>query len=111
MKIIELNRPAVSRRLALKELSIKPFVSNEQYMTRSRIIQQASIKEPVWRLCKDYSVDGIEFALNLLTDQKDMKKAEKFMDKVAKSVTREQAVEYTHSRNPYIYLNEYLESK
>lgn len=105
MKVIELNRPAISTKLNVKELHIKPYVSHMHYMDKSRIIQVASLEKPVYRLCKDYEIDGIIFALNLLTDDKDAKRLEKFLDDTVKNLTREQAVEYINRSVSFSYLD------
>lgn len=105
MKIIELNRPAVRPPISITGLSIKPYVSHMQYMTKSRIIQMASLEKPVYRLSKDYTKDGVKFGISLLTDKKDMAKAEKFMDDTAEELTREEVVQYIRRPAPFTYLN------
>lgn len=111
MKIIELNRPAVSPQLSIKELSIKPCISHTMYMGKSRVIQTATLESPVYRLCKDYEIEGHRFGLNLLTDKNDMKKAEKFMDKIAKKLSKDEVISMTRSNNPFVYLNEEFGAK
>lgn len=112
MTVLELNRPAVSSRLSIKELSVKPYVSHMMYMGKSKIIQTASMEAPVYRLAKDYEVDGLVFGLNLLTDDNNAGKAEKFMDKTAKDLKREQVRDLVSKSRPFIYLDkEYKGSK
>lgn len=105
MKVIELNRPAVSNRLSITNLSVKPYVSHMMYMGKAKIIQTATLDAPVYRLAKDYEIDDIIFGINLLTDDNDAGKAEKFMDKLAKSLTREEVNAMIHSNRPFTYLD------
>lgn len=105
MKVIELNRPAVSNRLSIKELSIRPYVAQMMYMDGSKIIQQATPEKPVYRLAKDYEVDGLQFGLNLLTDDNDAGKAEKYMDKIAKGFKRDEVRDLLGRSQPFVYLN------
>lgn len=105
MKVIELNRPAIAMRLSAQELSIKPYVSLMMYMDKSKIIQQASPEKPVYRLAKDYEIDNVQFSLNLLTDKNDMKKAEKFMDKTAKSLSKDDVNNMLRKNQPFVYLD------
>lgn len=104
MNVLKLNVPAISSKLSVKELSIRPYINSLSYIDNSRIIQQASIEKPVYRLCKDYSVDGREFSLNLVITDEDAGSAEKFMDKVAKTVPE-------NFQRPFQYLDETYKPK
>jgi hypothetical protein len=111
MKVIELNRPAISSRLSIKNLSVKPYVSHMMYMSKDKIIQTASLETPVYRLAKDYEIDGLVFAINLLTDDNDAGKAERFMDRQAKLLIRDEVSKIIHSSRPFTYLNKNYRSK
>ena len=105
MNVIQLNRPAVSNRLSIKDLSIKPYVSHMMYMGKAKIVQTATLDAPVYRLAKDYEVEGLTFGVNLLTDDNDAGKAERFMDKLAKTLTRDEVNSMIHSNRPFTYLD------
>lgn len=87
--ILKLNAIAISKPLSIKELDIRPYTSSMSYIGDSRIIKQASEETPVYRLCKDYDIGGLKFALNLIITDKNAGKGEDFMDKIAKEVTKE----------------------
>lgn len=108
MNILELNRPAIHKMSTstgrfFEQADVRPYVSNEPYM-ENRIVGQATLKDPVYRLLKDYDIKGLKFGMSMITKQKDMAKAEKFMDKQAKLVTEEQTI--SAMAQVYLYLNE-----
>src|SRR5690606_33964811 len=108
MQVLKLNRPAISAKLSVKELSVKPYVNTLSYMDNSRIIRQASLETPVYRLMKDYEVDGAHFALNLIITANDAGHVEKFMDSIASQVTKDQAQQH---KRPFEYLDETYKPK
>jgi len=111
MKVIRLNTPAVSSQLNIKELSILPYVSHMMYEDGSKIIQQASPEKPVFRLAKDYEVDNLRFGMNLLTDDNNAGKAEKWMDKVAKKLSLDEVRRLIRMPASFTYLKEKYRSK
>lgn len=106
--ILKLNTPALSKPLSIKGLDIRPYTSSIAYIDSSRVIQTASEKVPVYRLCKDYDVHGLKFGINLIITDKDAGKAEDFMDKLAKKITKEQ-VKATNA--PFVWLDTVYEVK
>lgn len=100
--ILKLNIPALSKPLSISALDIRPYTSGVSYIDNTRIIQTATEKVPVYRLCKDYDMDGLKFGLNLIITDKNVGKGEDFMDKVAKTVT-EQQVKSINS--PFVWLD------
>lgn len=109
MNILELNRPAIhkmatSKGRYFKEADVRPYVGGEPYMDVTRIVGQASLKDPVYRLMKDYDIKGLKFGMSMITKNKDLGKAEKFMDTQAKKVTESQVIE--SFKKVYTYLDE-----
>lgn len=111
MKVIELNKPAVGASIRSKEISIKPYVSHMMYIDKNKIIQQASLEVPAYRLAKDYTVDDVTYSLNLLITDNNVKKAEKFMDNVAKDLTKQEVYDILHNNQPFTYINKLYEVK
>lgn len=108
MNILKLNSVAISKPLSVKTLDVRLHTSAMSYMDETRIIKQASEEVPVYRLCKDYDIDGLKFALNMIITDKDAGKAEDFMDKVAKKVTKE---EVKGINTPFIWSDKVYEVK
>ena len=101
--ILKLNVPALSSPLSITALDIRPYTSGVSYIDTSRMIKQATEEVPVYRLAKDYELNGATFALNLIITDSNAGKAEDFMDKVAKKVTEEQI---KNVGNPFTWLEE-----
>lgn len=100
--ILKLNAPAVSKPLSITELDIYPYTSMLSYIDDTKIIKQASEEVPVYRLCKDYDVNGLKFALNLIITDNDAGAAEAFMDKTAKKITKDQL---KNMNAPFVWLD------
>lgn len=101
--ILKLNNIAISKPLSVGSLDVRPYTSSISYIDESRIIKQASEETPVYRLCKDYDIDGLKFALNLVITDKNAGRGEDFMDEVAKKVTKD---EVKGINSPFLWLNE-----
>lgn len=85
-QILKLNVPAVSSRLLVPELDVRVYDTAMSYIDDTKIVKMASEKAPIYRLCKDYEVNGLHFSLNIITDDKNVGKVEKFMDNATKKV-------------------------
>ena len=106
--ILKLNIPAVSTPVSVKELDIRLYTNGAVYMDGTKILKSASVETPLYRLCKDYDMDGVKFSLNMVITDTDAGKAEKFLDKTAKSITAEQV---KNIRTPYVWLDNQYEVK
>lgn len=103
--ILKLNVPGLSKPLSVKELDVRLYNSGRVYMDGSKILKTASDETPLYRLCKDYDIDGLKFSLNMIITDMNIGKAEKFMDKTATGVTAEQV---KNINAPFVWLdNEY----
>lgn len=104
MNIIELNRPAIHLANAIKKTNVQPYINGQLYMSPSRIVGKATIESPAYRIVKPYVVEGLPFALSILITDENVGKAEKWLDKAAESVTKEQV---NKSRTKvFVYLDE-----
>ena len=74
-------------------------------MTTSRIIATGSIEKPVYRLTKDFENDGLKFNLSMLIDSNDVGKAEKYMVKLAETITNDDFQKYIQSHQSFVYLD------
>lgn len=104
MKIIEVNRPALSKPCSIEKGDVA--VWQRQYMTESRIIATGSTEKPVYRLTKDFTINDLKFNLSMLIDSANVGRAEKYLEKVAKTVTSDKYQEYSRSHQPFLYLDE-----
>jgi len=104
MKIIELNRPALHQAKSLRQVNVTPYVQGQMYMSPSRIVSKATVESPAYRIVKPYEVDGTPFALSMLITNSNVGKAEKWLDKMAETVTKKQL---DNSRaQVFVYLDE-----
>lgn len=103
MNILRLNELAISRPLSTKELDVRVYINALSYMDGSKTISKASEETPVYRLCKDYSLNGLNFALNLIITDNDAGKAETFMDNAAEKITKEQLTDRPFAWTGVVY--------
>jgi len=85
MKPHNLNQVAVWLPMKGDELSIKTY-TEYQFMHKG-IIQGASTLNPVIRYAKNYYDGDHKFSLCIITQEKDTKVIEGFLDKVAEGIT------------------------
>lgn len=100
--ILKLNTPALSKPLSVSGLDIRPYTSALSYIDETRVIKSASEEIPLYRLCKDYEVNDLKFALNLIITDENTGKGEDFMDKIAKNITQEQVKAIN---SPFVWLD------
>lgn len=80
----QLNQVAISKPLPITEINTKRYDSYS-FMEGS-ILRQATELTPVYRYAKNYELKKKQFSILLITQDKDSKRVEKFLDKVAKDV-------------------------
>ena len=104
MNIIEVNRPAISQPHSISRGDVALWT--REYMTESRVIATGSAEKPVYRLTKDYENDGLKFNLSMLIKSSNIGKAEKWLEKLAETITNETYQQYKQSKQAFYYLEE-----
>lgn len=84
MKPPELNQVAIWMAMKRDELDVKTY-DNYQFMKKG-IIQSASSLAPVIRYAKNYTYKKQKFSLCIISQERDTKAMESFLDKVAKDI-------------------------
>lgn len=79
-----INQVCIWRFMKRDELDIKTF-ENYQFMHKG-IIQSASSLKPVIRYAKNYGTGRKKFSLCIISQERNTKKMEAFLDKAAKDV-------------------------
>jgi len=103
-QIIEVNAPALSKPCSIARGDVS--VWNASYVDSNRVVQTASDKNVAYRLTKDYENNGLKFNLSMLIDSNNVGKAEKFLEKLAKSITSEKYQQYVNTHQAFMYLEE-----
>lgn len=106
--ILRLNVPALSKSLSISGLDVREYTSGLSYIDDTRIVYKASSDNTVYRICKDYQVNGASFALNLIITDTNIGKAEEYLDKVAKTIAEEQLKSLN---SPYQWVDSVYEVK
>lgn len=104
MNIIEVNRPAISKPHSISRGDVAVWI--HPYMTESRVVATGTAEKPVYRLTKDYEHDGLFFNLSMLVKSSNIGKAEKWLEKLAGTITQDHYNEYQNSKLPFHYLEE-----
>lgn len=84
MNIIKSNKPAISKAINDKELNIRVYYVNYRYLNDNKIISVATNEAPVYRYAKNYSIDGNDYSIIMISTDENAKKVEDFFDKLAK---------------------------
>lgn len=89
---IILDQIAIWMPSGAKKLNKRSVPAGSAYRTIDNPVYQKVI-EPTFRYCKDYAVNKLAFCLFVRTKLDDAKLVEKKLDAVAKTITKEQALE------------------
>lgn len=106
---IILNKIAIWRPCGSNKLNKRLSPAGTRYLKNSDPVYKTS-DTPLVRYCKDYIIGKIKFSLFVRTDKEDDKKIEAELDACAKSITKEQALEYLSESvgMNFVYLDSYL---
>lgn len=87
-----LNQVAIWHGCGAKELNIKNSPAGRTYRTAENPVF-AKTKNTCYRYAKDYTVKKLVFCLMVFSDISDKAVVEKQLDEIAKTVTKEQALD------------------
>ena len=89
---IILNQIAIWHESGAKELNVKAVPAGRTYRTVDSPVYSKT-NTVTYRFAKDYTVKKVKFCLMVLSDISEPSIVEKQMDDIAKSITKEQALE------------------
>lgn len=111
MKIIELDRPAIYKAIRSEEVSVRAYTNGYKFISRSRVIEDATPKSPVYRYAKNFTRDKQEYSLLLISKENDINKVEAFFEELAKELDEKKIKNSLSSigRLGFKYLDTYYE--
>lgn len=109
MKVVTLNRPALWRPIRSQETSVRKYSGAYPYKTKSGVIAQSSIANPVIRYAKNFTKFKLDFSLFIFTDETDLAKIEGFFADLAKKLKKSDITQtlMIASMSDFTYLDTY----
>lgn len=101
----ENNRIAVYRKMRIDGLQVKKFTGGHPYLNNG-LLMRTSETEPIYSYAKNYKKFTKEFSLFVWSTSSDQKAVEKQLDKVIKSLKREQIIEVINKIKSFAYVEQ-----
>lgn len=99
---IILNQIAIWKPCGAKKLNVRKSPVGQQYREKDAVVYKKATK-PLIRYAKDYTIGKVGFSLFLRTDCEDAGKVEAALDKFAKQITKEYALQSTANATASVF--------